>query len=83
LATFRPLGDFYLEAVFIITEVANIFRPLLCVHFDKNGLGYFMGDFYKLIRVARWYTYIQNKNPNFGKFRRALEWVMMVYSLVI
>jgi hypothetical protein len=43
------LGDFYLEAVFIITEVANIFRPLLCVHFDKNGLGYFMGDFYKLI----------------------------------
>jgi hypothetical protein len=28
-------------------------------------------------------VYFQNNNPNFGKFRRALEWKMLVYFMSI
>jgi hypothetical protein len=28
-------------------------------------------------------VYFQTKNPNLGKFWRALEWKMLVYSIVI
>jgi hypothetical protein len=34
------------------------------------------------VRVARWYIFIP-KNPNLGKFWRALECKRMVYSLAI
>jgi hypothetical protein len=29
------------------------------------------------------YTYFQSKNPNLGKFWRALEWKSLVYSLAL
>jgi hypothetical protein len=35
------------------------------------------------IRVAKWYTYFQTKNPNLGKFWRVLLWEMMVYFYVL
>jgi hypothetical protein len=35
-----------------------------------------------MTRVARWF-YTQTKNPNLGKFWRALEWKMFVYFMTI
>jgi hypothetical protein len=34
-------------------------------------------------RVARCYIYCRTKNPNLGKFWRALEWKILVYFMVI
>jgi hypothetical protein len=36
----------------------------------------------KLVRVARWFIFIP-KNPDLGRFWRALEWKMLVYFMTI
>jgi hypothetical protein len=40
-------------------------------------------DFFSLSKQGWQMVYFQNNNPNFGKFRRALEWKMLVYFMSI
>jgi hypothetical protein len=34
-------------------------------------------------RVAKWYTYLQTKKSQFGKFGRVLQWKMLIHFMVI
>jgi hypothetical protein len=53
LDEFSPTGQFFSLCSFLkVTEVAHIFGARsfhgkkFCIDFDKNGLGYILGDFF-------------------------------------